>query len=66
MVATPSLAVMHAKEVLSMDKYRFIGGIVLMVLAASLFFFAETPVAVPIGLLVVGIALVAVSRRKAR
>jgi hypothetical protein len=49
-----------------MNKYRFIGGIVLMVMAASLFFFAEPPVAIPIGLLVVGIALVAVSRRRAR
>jgi hypothetical protein len=54
------------KEVLNVNRFRFIGGIVLMVLAASLFFFAETPVAVPIGLLVVGIALVAISRRKAR
>ena len=49
-----------------MNRYRFIGGIVLMVMAASIFFFAETPVAVPIGLLVVGIALVATSRRRAR
>ena len=49
-----------------MNRYRFIGGIVLMVMAALIFFLAETPVAVPIGLLVVGIALVAVSRRRAR
>ena len=49
-----------------MNKYRFIGGIALMVMAALIFFLAETPVAVPIGLLVVGIALVAVSRRRAR
>lgn len=49
-----------------MNRYRFIGGIVLMVLAALLFFFAETPVAVPIGVLVVGIALVASARRRSR
>jgi hypothetical protein len=49
-----------------MNRYRFIGGIALMVLAASLFFFTEPPVAVPIGVLVVGIALVATSRRRSR
>lgn len=49
-----------------MNRYLFLGGIILMVLAALLFFFAETPVPVPIGLLVVGIALVATSRRRSR
>ncbi len=49
-----------------MNKYRFVGGIVLMVMAALIFFLAEAPVAVPIGLLVVGIALVAISRRRAQ
>ena len=51
-----------------MDRYRyqFIGGIVLMVLAALIFFLADTSPAVPIPLLVVGIARVATSRRRSR
>jgi len=49
-----------------MNRYRFIGGIVLMILAALLFFFTEPPVAVPIGVMVVGIALVASARRRSR
>ena len=49
-----------------MNWYLFVGGLLLMVMAALIFFLAETPVAIPIGLLVVGIALVAVSRRRAR
>ena len=48
-----------------MADYRFMGGIVLM-LAAAVIFFADAPVAVPIGLLVVGIALVATGRRRSR
>jgi hypothetical protein len=44
----------------------FIGGIALMILGAVIFFFADTPVPIPIGVLVVGIALVAVSRRRAQ
>ena len=49
-----------------MNRFLFIFGIALMVLAALLFFFAEPPVAVPIGVLVVGIALVASARRRSR
>ena len=49
-----------------MNRYRFIGGIVLMLMAALIFFLAEAPVAVPIGLLVVGIALVASARRRSQ
>ena len=49
-----------------MNRYLFIGGILLMVMAALIFFLAETPVAVPLGLLVVGIALVAAARRRGR
>ena len=45
--------------------YRFMAGIVLM-LAAVVIFFAEAPVAVPIGVLVVGIALVASGRRRSQ
>ena len=49
-----------------MNWYLFVGGLLLMVMAALIFFLADTPEAVPIGLLVVGISLVAVSRRRAR
>jgi hypothetical protein len=37
-----------------------------MVLAAFIFLLADTSIAVPIGVLVVGIALVASSRRRSR
>jgi len=47
-------------------RYQFIGGIVLMVLAALIFFLADASIAVPITVLVVGIALVASSRRRSR
>ncbi len=47
-----------------MNRVRFVFGIAMMVLAALLFFVAEPPVAVPIGVLVVGIALVASARRR--
>jgi hypothetical protein len=47
-----------------MKKARFIGGLLLIAAAAVLFFANwDTPVSVPIALLVVGIALVATSRR---
>ena len=48
-----------------MRQAQFLGGILLMG-AAALFFFAswDVPVPVPIALLVVGIALVAISRRR--
>jgi hypothetical protein len=48
------------------NRYLLIGGIALIVLAAGIFFFAETPVAIPIGVAVVGIALIASSRRRSR
>jgi len=48
-----------------MDRNRFISGIVLLVMAAFGFIFVESLAAVPIAitLTVVGIALIAVSRR---
>ena len=49
-----------------MNRYLFVGGILLMIMAALIFFLADAPVAVPIALLVVGIALVAQARRRSR
>ena len=49
-----------------MSKYLLIGGIALLVLGAVILIFADTPIPIPIGVMVVGIALVAVSRRRAQ
>ena len=46
-----------------MKRSRFIGGIVFLVLAAVIFLFTDSPVPVGITLTVVGIALVAVSKK---
>ncbi len=48
-----------------MAGYRFMAGIFLM-LVAVVIFAADAPVAVPIGVLVVGIALVASGRWRSR
>ena len=53
------------KQVQKVADYRFMGGIVLM-LVAVVIFFADAPIAVPIGVLVVGIALVASGRRRSQ
>ena len=49
-----------------MERTRFIAGLVLIVAAALLFLFAgqEFPLPIPVALGVIGIALVAVSRRR--
>ncbi len=48
-----------------MASYRFMAGIVLM-LAAVVIFFADAPIAAPIGVLVVGIVLVVSGRRRSQ
>ena len=48
----------------TMKRSRFVGGIFLLVLAAVIFLFTDAPVPVRISLTVVGIALVAVSKKK--
>ena len=54
-----------AKEMVTVKRNRFIGGIVLLVLAALAFLFLSTDASVPVAitLMVVGIALIASSRR---
>ena len=49
-----------------MKRYQFIGGIVLLVLAAATFLLVDTTASVPVAitLTVIGIVLVAVSRRE--
>lgn len=48
-----------------MKKYQFVGGIG-FIIAGMIFLFAETavPIPIPIALMVVGIALIAASRKK--
>ena len=47
-----------------MKNARFIGGIILLVLAAVIFLFTDSPVPIGISLTVVGVALIAVSRKR--
>ena len=56
------------KECVTMQRYRLIGGICFLIAAALVFFALESSATVPIagGLAVVGIALIATSRRRAR
>jgi len=54
------------KEMMTVKRNQLIGGIGLLVLAALIFLFLETSASIPIAitLTVVGIALVATSRRR--
>lgn len=45
------------------DTAQFVGGIALAVLAAALMLATDTPISAPIALLIVGIVLIAASRR---
>lgn len=45
------------------DIAQFIGGIALAVLAAVLMLFTDSPISAPIAILIVGIVLIASSRR---
>ena len=58
----------HPEKESIMERSRFIGGLLLIVAAALLFLFGGEgmPLPVPIALGIVGIALVAVSRRRLR
>jgi len=60
--------VLRGKGSWRVKRNQFIGGIVLLVLAAAIFLFLKTSASVPVAitLTVVGVALVAVSRRKQR
>lgn len=51
---------------MSVNRYKFLGGVAILVLAALIFFIMETSSSIPIaiGLAMVGIALIANSRKK--
>jgi hypothetical protein len=54
------------KEMMTVKRNQLIGGIGLLVLAALIFLFLETSASIPVAitLMVVGIALIATSRRR--
>ena len=54
------------REMMTVKRNQFIGGICLLVLAALIFLFLETSASIPVAvtLTVVGIALIATSRRR--
>ena len=63
---TPIMVRLPGREMMTVKRNQLIGGIGLLVLAALIFLFLETSASIPaaITLMVIGIALIATSRRR--